>query len=109
MEGRLDIEAVRGQFPILGRSVKGRALVYLDNAATTQKPQSVIDAITGYYAGYNANIHRGIHTLAEEATAGRKQTLIVEGGPGTGKSVYRAVPSTLPMSRSARWTRRTTA
>jgi len=74
MEGRLDIEAVRGQFPILGRSVKGRALVYLDNAATTQKPQSVIDAITGYYAGYNANIHRGIHTLAEEATAAFEAT-----------------------------------
>ena len=74
MEGRLDIEAVRGQFPILGRSVKGRALVYLDNAATTQKPQSVIDAITGYYTGYNANIHRGIHTLAEEATAGFEAT-----------------------------------
>jgi cysteine desulfurase/selenocysteine lyase len=74
MEGRLDIEAVRGQFPILGRSVKGRALVYLDNAATTQKPQSVIDAITGYYAGYNANIHRGIHTLAEEATAAFETT-----------------------------------
>ena len=74
MEGRLDIEAVRGQFPILGRSVKGRALVYLDNAATTQKPQSVIDAITGYYAGYTANIHRGIHTLAEEATAAFEAT-----------------------------------
>ena len=74
MEGRLDIEAVRGQFPILGRSVKGRALVYLDNAATTQKPQSVIDALTGYYTGYNANIHRGIHTLAEEATAAFEAT-----------------------------------
>ena len=74
MEGRLDIEAVRSQFPILGRSVKGRALVYLDNAATTQKPQSVIDALTGYYAGYNANIHRGIHTLAEEATAAFEAT-----------------------------------
>ena len=74
MEGRLDIEAVRSQFPILNRSVKGRPLVYLDNAATTQKPQSVIDALSGYYAGYNANIHRGIHTLAEEATAAFEAT-----------------------------------
>ena len=74
MEGRLDIDAVRSQFPILDRSVKGRKLVYLDNAATTQKPRSVIDALTGYYAGYNANIHRGIHTLAEEATAAFEAT-----------------------------------
>jgi len=74
MEGRLDIEAVRSQFPILNRSVKGRPLVYLDNAATTQKPLSVIDAIAGYYTGYNANIHRGIHTLAEEATAAFEAT-----------------------------------
>ncbi len=74
MEGRLDIDAVRTQFPILDRSVKGRKLVYLDNAATTQKPRSVIDALTGYYAGYNANIHRGIHTLAEEATAAFEAT-----------------------------------
>lgn len=74
MEGRLDIEAVRSQFPILNRSVKGRALVYLDNAATTQKPLSVIAALSAYYSGYNANIHRGIHTLAEEATAAFEAT-----------------------------------
>ena len=74
MEGRLDIEAVRSQFPILNRSVKGRALVYLDNAATTQKPLSVIAALSAYYCGYNANIHRGIHTLAEEATAAFEAT-----------------------------------
>ena len=74
MEGRLDIEAVRRQFPILNRSVKGRALVYLDNAATTQKPLSVIAALSAYYSGYNANIHRGIHTLAEEATAAFEAT-----------------------------------
>lgn len=64
-----DIEAIRRQFPILKREVKGRPLVYFDNAATSQKPQSVIDALVNYYSGYNANIHRGIHTLAEEATA----------------------------------------
>ncbi|MBS1778351.1 MAG: cysteine desulfurase [Bacteroidetes bacterium] len=70
----MDIVSVRKQFPILERLVKGKPLVYLDNAATTQKPQSVIDALTSYYSGYNANIHRGIHTLAEEATAAFEAT-----------------------------------
>lgn len=60
---------LRQQFPILNRMVKGKPLVYFDNAATAQKPQRVIDALTHYYTYYNANIHRGIHTLAEEATA----------------------------------------
>ena len=64
----LDIYAIRGQFPILNREVKGKPLVYFDNAATSQKPQSVIDALLNYYTQYNANVHRGIHTLAEEAT-----------------------------------------
>ena len=64
----LDTTAIREQFPILAREVHGQPLVYLDNAATTQKPQSVIDALTGYYSTMNANIHRGLHTLAEEAT-----------------------------------------
>src|SRR6476620_10898400 len=70
----LDIEAIRQQFPVLNREVKGKQLVYLDNAATSQKPQVVIDALANYYAGYNANIHRGIHTLAEEATAAFEAT-----------------------------------
>ena len=70
----LDVEAIRQEFPILERMVKGKPLIYLDNAATSQKPQSVIDALTGYYTGYNANIHRGIHTLAEEATAAFEHT-----------------------------------
>ena len=65
----LDVQAVRREFPVLERKVKGRPLVYFDNAATTQKPRVVIDALVDYYSGYNANIHRGIHTLAEEATA----------------------------------------
>lgn len=64
----LDINHIRRQFPILNREVKGRPLIYFDNAATAQKPQPVIDALLNYYTGYNANIHRGIHTLAEEAT-----------------------------------------
>jgi len=64
----LDIYAIRQQFPILKREVKGKPLVYFDNAATSQKPQVVIDALVNYYTFYNANVHRGIHTLAEEAT-----------------------------------------
>ncbi len=63
-----DIEAIRKDFPILQRRVHGRPLVYLDNAATTQKPHAVIDALVEYYEHYNSNIHRGLHTLAEEAT-----------------------------------------
>src|SRR5262249_23044777 len=59
---------VRGDFPILSRQVNGRDLVYLDNAATTQKPQAVLDAIDDYYRHYNANVHRGVHTLSQEAT-----------------------------------------
>jgi cysteine desulfurase/selenocysteine lyase len=70
----LDIYAIRQQFPILNREVKGKPLVYFDNAATSQKPQVVIDALVDYYSGYNANIHRGIHTLAEEATAAFEAT-----------------------------------
>lgn len=69
-----DVAAIRQQFPVLQRSVKGKPLVYLDNAATTQKPQVVIDALLNYYTNYNANIHRGIHTLAEEATAAYEAT-----------------------------------
>ncbi|SKA14662.1 cysteine desulfurase [Sediminibacterium ginsengisoli] len=65
---------IRSQFPILQRMVKDKPLVYLDNAATTQKPQAVIDALVSYYTTCNANIHRGIHTLAEEATAAFEAT-----------------------------------
>jgi len=69
-----DVDLIRKQFPILSRQVKGKRLVYFDNAATTQKPESVIDALVNYYKGYNANIHRGIHSLAEEATAAFEKT-----------------------------------
>jgi len=68
MQKGLDIYSIRQQFPILNREVKGKPLIYFDNAATSQKPQSVIDALVNYYTNYNANVHRGIHTLAEEAT-----------------------------------------
>ena len=67
-EGTYDVQAIRAQFPILTRKVKGKYLVYLDNAATAQKPLAVIDALVHYYSHYNANIHRGLHTLADEAT-----------------------------------------
>ncbi|PRY27770.1 cysteine desulfurase/selenocysteine lyase [Spirosoma oryzae] len=65
----LDIQQIRQDFPILDQQINNRPLVYFDNAATTQKPRAVIDALTNYYEGYNANIHRGIHHLAEQATA----------------------------------------
>ncbi|ADB36232.1 cysteine desulfurase [Spirosoma linguale] len=69
IETTLDIQQIRRDFPILDQQVNGRPLVYLDNAATNQKPTAVIKALTDYYEGYNANIHRGIHHLAEKATA----------------------------------------
>lgn len=64
-----DLAFTRTDFPVLSRSVNGRPLVYLDNGATTQKPYEVIDAISNYYSAYNANIHRGVHTLSQEASA----------------------------------------
>jgi|TARA_B110000967_G_scaffold86112_1_gene88632 cysteine desulfurase/selenocysteine lyase len=64
----LDISKIRNDFPILNRTVNGKPLVYFDNAATSQTPQIVIDAIVNYYSNYNANIHRGVHTLSQEAT-----------------------------------------
>ena len=63
-----DVERIRADFPILRRQVRGRALTYLDNAATTQKPQQVLDALIGYYTTCNANVHRGVHFLSEIAT-----------------------------------------
>lgn len=65
----INAESMRADFPILTRKVHGKRLVYLDNAATTQKPQAVIDAIVRFYSTYNSNVHRSVHTLGEEATA----------------------------------------
>ncbi|AWV96834.1 cysteine desulfurase [Arcticibacterium luteifluviistationis] len=65
----LNIDNIRAEFPILDQDINGKKLVYFDNAATTQKPQVVIDAISNYYTGYNSNIHRGVHHLAEKATS----------------------------------------
>lgn len=68
-ETNLNVEFIRKSFPVLSRKIKDdKPLIYFDNAATSQKPQEVIDALVDYYSNYNANIHRGIHTLAEEAT-----------------------------------------
>ncbi|MDH1883106.1 cysteine desulfurase [Empedobacter sp. GD03797] len=64
----MDIQQIRSQFPILNREVNGKPLVYLDNGATSQKPKVVLDVLDEYYEKYNANVHRGIHTLSQEAT-----------------------------------------
>ena len=62
------IEKIRNDFPILGKKLNGKSLVYFDNGATTQKPNVVIDAISNYYKDYNSNIHRGVHQLSQLAT-----------------------------------------
>lgn len=64
----LDVEAVRRDFPVLGRSVHGKPLCYLDNAASSQRPRAVIDSISRYYENSHANVHRGVHALSQEAT-----------------------------------------
>ena len=66
--GAIDVDRIRQDFPILHQEINGKPLVYLDNAATTQKPQVVIDAIVNYYVKNNANVHRGVHTLSQRAT-----------------------------------------
>jgi hypothetical protein len=73
----------RLDFPILSRRINGKPLVYLDNAATTQKPMSVIMSMTAYYERTNANVHRGVHTLSQEATSSDGRI------PGSGGPVYR--------------------
>ncbi len=68
-----DIETIRKDFPILQRKVNGKPLIYFDNAATSQTPKQVIDVIVDYYSNYNANIHRGVHSLSQEATDAYEQ------------------------------------
>ena len=70
----LDIQKIRADFPVLSQKVNGKPLVYFDNGATSQKPQVVIDAISRYYSEYNANIHRGVHTLSQLATDAYEQS-----------------------------------
>ena len=72
-----DVEKIRNDFPILKTTVHGKPLVYLDNAATTQKPQYVIDKANNYYKKYNANIHRGVHALSQEATEAFEESRII--------------------------------
>jgi len=88
----LNVERIRRDFPILARTVHGKPLVYLDNAATSQKPRQVIDALAAYYSRFNANIHRGIHALAEEATAAyeavRERTARFIGAPSSRSIVF---------------------
>ena len=69
----IDVAKIREDFPILHRQVDGRTIAYLDNAATTQKPKQVIDTLVNYYTNYNANIHRGIYRISEEATAAHEE------------------------------------
>jgi len=73
-EKKADFNKVRHDFPILSRQVNGKPLVYFDNGATTQKPQQVIDAIQHYYSYYNSNVHRGVHTLSQEATTAQEES-----------------------------------
>jgi len=81
-----DVQRVREDFPILRRTVAGRPLAYLDNAATTQKPRAVLDAIAGYYTTINANVHRGVHELSERAlvdlVGARQRHLVVRARKG---------------------------
>ncbi|MBD3168000.1 MAG: SufS family cysteine desulfurase [candidate division Zixibacteria bacterium] len=79
-KGVLDINKIRKDFPVLNREVHGKKLVYLDNAATTQKPRAVIEALVDYYSNTNANVHRGLHTLAEEATSAFEETRSLTAG-----------------------------
>lgn len=88
----LDVARVRTEFPILARTVHGRPLVYLDNAATTQKPTSVLEAMSGYYRASNANAHRGVHALGHEATLAleqaRSRVARFLGAPSTDEIVF---------------------
>src|SRR5690349_15227222 len=87
-----DATRIREDFPILKRQVHGKPLVYLDNAATSQKPRQVIQALTRYYECNNANVHRGLHTLAEEATeqyeAARRKAARFIGASGPDEIVF---------------------
>jgi cysteine desulfurase/selenocysteine lyase len=92
-----DVESVRQDFPILEQEVNGHPLVYLDNAATTQKPRAVIDALTDYYSSYNSNVHRGAHSLSDRATQAFEDART---------TVANALNS--PSSKQVIWTRGTT-
>ncbi len=92
MTQRLDVARIREDFPILRRQVHGKPLVYLDNAATSQKPRRVIQALVDYYENYNANIHRAVHALGEEATTAyedaREKTRAFINAPSTESVIF---------------------
>ncbi len=77
------VAEIQRDFPILARRIGDKRLAYLDNAATSQKPQAVLDAMDEYYRQHNANVHRGVHVLSEEATA------LYEAGAAQGRALYR--------------------
>ena len=89
----LDVAAIRKDFPILSRKVHGQDLVYLDNAATSQTPLAVIEAITHYYSYYNANIHRGVHSLSQEATDAYEQARIKVQKHFNAAHAYEVIPT----------------
>ena len=88
----MDIQAIRSQFPILDRTVYGKPLVYLDNAATSQTPRRVVEAIDNAYYGHKANVHRGVHCLSQEATdameAGREAARRFINAPSTDEVIF---------------------
>lgn len=93
---RLDTTKIRADFPILKRLVRGKPLAYLDNAATTQKPRQVIEALVDFYERHNANVHRGVHTLSEEAT-----NMVEASRAKTAKFIGAAKPETVIFTRNA--------
>lgn len=101
----IDVEKLRADFPILKRKVHGKRLVYLDNAATTQKPRAVIDALVDYYSRYNSNVHRSVHTLGEEATAAyefaREKAAKFVGSPSRGLVFVRGTTEATNLVRFA--------
>jgi len=90
--GAYDLAAIRASFPILGQMIHGQPLIYLDNGATTQKPLAVIEALAHYYRADNANVHRGVHTLSQRATAGyegaREAVRRFINAPGAGSVIF---------------------
>jgi len=88
----LDVEAIRAEFPLLARSVGGRPIVYLDSAATTQKPRRVLEAVDGFYRLHNPNVHRGVHRLSHEATeayeGAREKARRLLNAPETAESIF---------------------
>ena len=72
----LNLDKIRADFPILKEKVNGKPLVYFDNAATSQKPQCVLDELESYYSSYNSNVHRGVHYLSQKATEKYEQARI---------------------------------